>query len=79
MSCLTQAQTDAFEKCKELLREHFDAGVIMVATSVEGSDNRDTSRSSYHGGAFTALGLIDVERETLMRSSAMSNEEGNGE
>lgn len=59
-SDMTPAQDEALNKIKDIIREHFEAGVI----SIQGEDDYDFQ---WHGGISTALGLLDIAHDRLMR------------
>jgi hypothetical protein len=51
----TEAQRTAIDKVMELVKEHFDAGLVVFAAETE--DNYDITLTRFHGAAMTALGL----------------------
>ena len=55
---MTQAQQDAFCKIEELMREHFEAGVLVIETVND--DRKHETRSTWHGGYAVSLGLLEL-------------------
>lgn len=64
---MTNAQEDAFQKIKELMREHFSAGVIVVNGEVSEDDKADDVQSIYHGGYATSIGLLELGKLQVWR------------
>lgn len=60
---MTAAQNDALDRVKEILREHFEGSLLIVAGDV--GDHREETRVLYHGGWLAAIGMIEEARVTL--------------
>ena len=54
---MTPAQEQAFKQIEEILREHFEASVIVVQAD---DDKKSDVRSSWHGGYATSIGLLEL-------------------
>jgi hypothetical protein len=68
MSGFTQPQLDALERANEIIREHFEASLVAVVTSVEGDDGKEVSVVRWHGGRIQALGLCSEAKDWIFRS-----------
>ena len=75
---LTAAQTDAMDKIKHLIGEHFDAGVVVILRNHENPDDASTGSFDIllagHGGPIVGIGLIQTAQMQLMRSLMFRNE-----
>lgn len=60
---MTDAQNEAIQKIHDILREHFDAGLVIVESTDD--DNVYERELGWHGGISTALGLSIVARRRL--------------
>ncbi len=58
---MTEAQEQIFSKVEELLREHFEAAVVVVQATTE-DDKADFTKATYHGGYATGIGLLEVAK-----------------
>lgn len=56
---MTAAQEQAIEKIQDLVREHFDSGLILV----ESEDERDIQ---WHGGFSAAIGNCEIAKRRLL-------------
>lgn len=56
---MTDAQTEALDKIRDIIREHFESGIVVV----EGEEERELQ---WHGGITTAIGLCNVASDRLM-------------
>ena len=61
---MSPAQEAAFNQIKEIMREHFESGVIVVEFEVD--DHKLGVDSCYNGGLSTALGLLDMGKHELL-------------
>lgn len=62
---MTAAQTDALNKIRELMREHFSAGIVTVIGEIENEDRKEDIQSAWHGGSATAYGLCHLATQHL--------------
>lgn len=73
MTTFTAAQTEVFEKVKEMLSEHFDAWTLAVETDLDEVDEEGEQvtfwRGAYEGGKNRAKGLTLSHLDALRRSS----------
>jgi hypothetical protein len=65
---MTNAQQSAKEKAFELLTEHFESCLIVVACEVPGRDNERELNFSYDGGQCQAIGLAKYVESRIMES-----------
>ncbi len=70
---MTAAQQEAYEKCERLMREHFDAGVLVILTEYD--DQCEQIDSTYHGGRARCLGLYEVGRLKLLNQKKVDEPE----
>lgn len=63
MAQLSQCQTDALDKVKELLDEHFEAWVLVWEAEVD--DRTEHSNVGWFGGHSRALGLLVLGQDVL--------------
>jgi hypothetical protein len=71
---MTPAQDDAFKRIDEIMREHFEAGVIVVKG--EHTDKTEDIRSTWHGGYATSIGLLEMGKlHAWHASSRMDDDE----
>ncbi len=61
---MTEAQNAAVAKIKDIMREHFEAGVLIVNAD-DDTDDGDETRVAYHGGFVMAMGLVNQARNKL--------------
>lgn len=66
---MTAAQEEALTRIENIMREHFAAGLCTVVGEVPGCDNKEDIRSVWHGGCPAALGLADISKQNVHRSS----------
>ena len=54
-------QREAYEKVKQLLKEHFECAVVMVDYDITlpGGDGGSSRESDYMGGRMRSLGLME--------------------
>lgn len=71
---MTDAQQDALDKIKVIMREHFDAGVVMVTCGSERDDISDI-QGTWHGGFAAAIGLTHLAHDYMEREDAKLREE----
>lgn len=57
---MTEAQKQTLEKIHELIREHFDAGVVIVETDTEDEKKGEDREIGWHGGITRAVGLCKI-------------------
>lgn len=70
---MTQPQQEAWTKATELLKEHFDAFLLVIDT--EAADNTDRLFDAmWHGGLSTAIGLAERVRVRLCSRSDIPDE-----
>ena len=62
---MTTAQNQALNQIQEIMREHFQAGIITVIGEIEGEDKKEDIQSSWHGGSATAYGLLTLASKHL--------------
>lgn len=60
----TPAQIAALEKIGEIVREHFEAGAVVLLADID--DRREELRHTYHGGKATALGLLATAQHRML-------------
>lgn len=60
----SDAQKEAYLQMANLMREHFDCGVMYVCA--ETSDQETQSCGAYHGGFHAAIGLHQQALNKLM-------------
>ena len=65
---MTQAQSDAIEQIRHLVREHFDAGLVAVTAEIEESDIHDSTEILWHGGYARAIGLCQIARKRIQKA-----------
>jgi hypothetical protein len=65
---MTQAQSDAIDQIRHLVREHFEAGVIALTAEVEESDTHDSTEIVWHGGYARATGLCRIAEKRIRKS-----------
>lgn len=63
---MTEAQEQAFVKIEEIMREHFNSGVFVVAGDMPAEENTEIIRCGWHGGAATAVGMFAVGQRKAM-------------
>lgn len=56
---MTDAQTEALEKISQIIREHFESGIIVVV----GENEREMQ---WHGGIASAIGLCTIAKDRLL-------------
>lgn len=66
MSALTEAQSQAAERAYDILREHFDASLIVVLATTGADDHQEASRVFWHGGRTLALGLATEAKDRIL-------------
>lgn len=64
---MTPAQDDALKQILDIMREHFDAGLIVVEG--ENGDNHTEVQSAYHGNYPTAIGLAELAKLHVYKST----------
>lgn len=64
---MTEAQTQALARIEEIMREHFSAGIIVVAGEVAESDTSEDIRCTYHGGYAASIGLLELGKLQVWR------------
>lgn len=55
---MNTAQKEALEKIHQLIREHFDCGIVFV--EIEDDKGKDEREFGWHGGISRAIGLCRV-------------------
>ena len=70
---MTTAQSQAIDKVMDIMREHFEAGVLCVLTEEENEGEGDAML--YHGGRMTCLGLIQSSGDRLLTEKPRGVEE----
>lgn len=58
------AQIAAFDQIGLIIREHFEAGVVVLMAEV--NDHQDETNHSYHGGKQTAIGLLSTAKHRML-------------
>lgn len=64
---MTPAQEDALNKLQDIVREHFDSGIIIV-------ESDDTREMFWHGGISNAIGQCEVAKIRLIQRIQTENE-----
>lgn len=72
---MTEAQEQAIEKIVHLMREHFNAGVLIVEAREVGDGKEDARQFLWHGGISTALGLNRMLDAKLCKKSVEIEDE----
>lgn len=63
----TPAQNMAIERIADILREHFDGGLVAVVADAD--DHREISTVFWHGGGMRAMGLaVEAKLKLLQRN-----------
>ena len=76
---MTAAQTDALEKARLILSEHFTGWVLVMLGEVEGSDNDESVEAAWDGGFSTAIGLLRGGERQMFRQRDKLNDERDGD
>jgi hypothetical protein len=75
---LSQAQTDALQKIKDTIGEHFDAGIVVILNNLENVNDASSDGFSIsmtgHGGPIVGMGLLNAAQMQLARSIMFRNE-----
>lgn len=69
---MTAAQKDALERLLDILREHFEGGVVVVQTENESAN--DEIQVSWHGGYANACGLLDLGKARIVEERQRGND-----
>lgn len=59
---MTDIQEQVLRRVDDLLREHFEAAVVMVQTFSGENDTDEENLGQFHGGVATVLGLLEIAR-----------------
>lgn len=62
---MTPAQNEALARIQDMMREHFDAGVCVVAADLEGDVKKCAIETVFNGRISEAVGLCDLGRDQL--------------
>ncbi len=68
---MTIAQLETLSKMTDLIREHFDAGVLIVEG--EGDEGKTRVEIGYHGGYAHAHGLLQVAQYRILVENENNN------
>ena len=63
---MTQAQQQARDKAFEILTEHFEACLLVVAAEIPSQDNSRELHVSYDGGQCQALGMSKYAEHRIL-------------
>jgi hypothetical protein len=63
---MTEAQQQAKAKAFDILTEHFEACLIVMASEIPGDDNLRELNLSYDGGQCQALGLATYAQHRIV-------------
>jgi hypothetical protein len=61
---MNEAQKDALSRISEILREHFEIGIVAV--EVDTSDDDSAVFIRRHGGYAAALGLLSIAQRQVL-------------
>jgi hypothetical protein len=69
MSVLAEHQKEALEQAYDLLKEHFDASLLVVtAVVMDGDEEREATQIYWAGGYMQALGHSDYARYKIRQA-----------
>lgn len=79
---MTQAQETAIRQIQEIMREHFDAGIVILQgeaqtdedTTQEQADKSTSIQYLFHGGYATAIGLVELAKIHVWKRGADESE-----
>ena len=67
VTSFTDAQEEALQRAIQIIREHFEGGVIVVTAN--DSEDEETAQVildyAWHGGGAQAIGLLDLARDRM--------------
>jgi hypothetical protein len=75
---MTNAQRDAIEKIRDIMREHFDAGLAVLTTDTE-NDEITATELIFHGGYDRGIGLAEIGKIRLLNRQFYSDPPPSGE
>jgi hypothetical protein len=64
------AQLDAIERVLDIMREHFDAGVVVLTSDIEApnsGEEKTATEIAWHGGKDRAIGLLKIGEFRILR------------
>lgn len=64
----TPAQAAAFKQIEDIMREHFDAAVLVVSCTHETQDKSDVIEATFSGGYAAAIGLSDLAKDMIKQT-----------
>jgi hypothetical protein len=73
MEGFTEAQVGALDRANEILREHFEASLVAVVTTLEGDEGKEISNVRWAGGRIQALGLCAEANDWILHSGNPDN------
>lgn len=64
---MTDAQNDALRRIVDIMREHFDSGIVtVIAEDDESTEGDDEIHCGWHGGYANAYGLLELGKLQML-------------
>ncbi len=65
---MTDAQEYAFTEIERMMREHFEAAILVV--ECDHSDKDSECRATWNGGYASAIGLLEIGKQQVGSTAA---------
>lgn len=76
---MTPAQTDALDRARLILSEHFTAWALVMMAEFEENDNEENVEAAWDGGFSTAIGLLRGGERQMFQQRDNLNKERDGD